>query len=362
LSGGIQLYSIRSLEELALSLSVFASECRERLAASEAEIERKAELLEDRCRLWEHRVEYLKKEYYQAGEDDDVLGIAYQLREAELAYQTARYWLNRVEECAGEYARGAARVKEFSDHRVVEACAFLSQKVAELKDYVAAQPGGQTNVAVAHSPAALGVVGSTGAAGMASAAVSAASAAAEAEIVTRLKKLIGLASYTDYAQRIERARAGNDSLRDIPVSQLAAIRGYTEEGYDPLNKALRSRDAAELREYGPYIRAVTEGLRQLPDYVGTVYRGTHLGAEILARYEPGAVVTELAFTSTSASPHSSYSGNAQYTIKSRHGKDVTQISGHNNEREVIFPPGTRFKVLEVSEGKYGTTLISMTDL
>lgn len=45
------------------------------------------------------------------------------------------------EECVGEYVRSATRVKELSDHRIIEACAFLRRKVAELKDYAALQLG-----------------------------------------------------------------------------------------------------------------------------------------------------------------------------------------------------------------------------
>lgn len=141
MSAGVHVNSIQTLEELCLVLSMFASDCREHLERSEAEIERKAELLEERCRARAREVERWQEAYDCADEDDDLDGISYHLREAEEDYQNARQWLRKVEECAGEYARRAVRMKEISDHRITEACAFLRQKISELKDYVAAQPG-----------------------------------------------------------------------------------------------------------------------------------------------------------------------------------------------------------------------------
>jgi ADP-ribosyltransferase exoenzyme len=340
LSGGAHVDSIQALEDLSLALSAFASDGTQRLEECASEIERQAGLLEERCRALARRVEYLQEEYDHADEDDDIGAIAYRLSEAEEAYGRALRWLRKVEEAAGEYARVASRAREVLEHRVGDACAFLRRKAQELKDYAALRPD-------------------AGSFGGASDSASRAAAGATGQ---RLKALIGPHKYEEYAAQVEAARAGSETLQGIPTEELVAIRGYSSEGYLPINKALRGRDPALLREYEPYIGAAKSGLEKLPDYEGTVYRGTYLDPNLLAAYHPGAVVTERGFTSTSASPASSYGGNAQYFINSRHGKDVSQVSASPKEREVLFPPGTKFQVVHIKRGLSGLTKIYMREL
>jgi hypothetical protein len=152
-------------------------------------------------------------------------------------------------------------------------------------------------------------------------------------------------------------------LRNIPTEDLVAVRGYTSSDYDMLNKALRSSDPAELARLNAYIRAAESGLSQLPSYRGNVFRGTNLRPEIAARYIPGQIVREEAFFSTSSSPKGAFPGNTQFSVFSRNGKPVDFLSELPHEKEVLFPPGTQFKVLSVTiDPVTGNRKIVMTEI
>lgn len=144
MAGGIHLNSIRSLEDLALALSVFASDCRETVAAAQADISRCVSILEDRCRAKLLAIQSLQYDYENTDSDDhdERTSLRYEIMLAEEAYERARSSLSSAEQAAFEFMRAASRAREVADYRIPEACAFLRQKVYELNEYVAAQPGG----------------------------------------------------------------------------------------------------------------------------------------------------------------------------------------------------------------------------
>jgi hypothetical protein len=107
-----------------------------------------------------------------------------------------------------------------------------------------------------------------------------------------------------------------------------------------------------LRYYDAHIRAATSGLNQLPPFEGQVYRGVsvydpQVAGRIADNYQPGTIVTERPFTSTSASNDANFDGLVQFTIESRSGRDVTDLSHFGAmEREILFPPGIEFRILD----------------
>ena len=60
------------------------------------------------------------------------------------------------------------------------------------------------------------------------------------------------------------------------------------------------------------------------------------------RYGFGAIVTEHGFTS--ASRGEEFRGNTHWIIHGKTGRLVERLSAHEHETEVLFPPGTRFRV------------------
>lgn len=80
---------------------------------------------------------------------------------------------------------------------------------------------------------------------------------------------------------------------------------------------------------------------------GTSYRGADLSDELLARYEPGRVVTERGFTSTSRDvtvAQGDFGGNALFTVTGRSGRAVAPVSQFPGESEILYDRGTAFRV------------------
>ncbi|WP_280268034.1 ADP-ribosyltransferase [Nocardia wallacei] len=129
--------------------------------------------------------------------------------------------------------------------------------------------------------------------------------------------------------------------------QREALRRYTNPDarvYEDLNRRLR--DGTDLTpEQRRTADDISEGLRNLPPFEGTVWRGLTLDAEAIARYVPGATVTEAAFTSTSRDRRTSFTGDVEFVIHSSTGRDISGFSAApRNESEVLFDRNTTFQV------------------
>ncbi|WP_144209670.1 ADP-ribosyltransferase domain-containing protein [Mycobacterium tilburgii] len=80
----------------------------------------------------------------------------------------------------------------------------------------------------------------------------------------------------------------------------------------------------------------------MPPYEGPVIRGANVPADALDRYQPGRVVTEPAFTSTTilravaAGP--AFVGNVEFRIFSTTGRDISSFSMYPDEQEIYFRP------------------------
>ena len=145
-----------------------------------------------------------------------------------------------------------------------------------------------------------------------------------------------------------------------PISgfQYALIRNYINGGYSGINKALRKGSTSTAQHV--YTKLVNDALGKLPKFNGTVTRGTDLNAEDLARYQPGQVVEERAFTSTGIGYK--FGGNVHYTIKSNGMRAADFSQGANkSEKEVLFKAHTFFLVHKV-EKKGSTTYIEMEEV
>jgi hypothetical protein len=131
----------------------------------------------------------------------------------------------------------------------------------------------------------------------------------------------------------------------LSPAQKAAIRDYSDEGYLAINHALREGDVGEpLRNR---VRLLKAALGALPEFRGDVFRGAKIDPDLLSHYENvGATIVEPAFISTSRSPSKAFKGNARFYILSKRGRRIERWSAYPDEEEVLFPPNTKFKVLE----------------
>lgn len=137
-----------------------------------------------------------------------------------------------------------------------------------------------------------------------------------------------------------------------------ALRSYMRSDFREINEALRGeapgfshwvpageRRKVQVEAYRGYIDLMTSALSKLRDFRGEVTRVTALTRGQVARYTKGKVVTEHAFTSTSEHGNCPYDGNVVFDIQSKHGKRILKVND-SDEREVLFAPGVRFKVLD----------------
>jgi hypothetical protein len=137
---------------------------------------------------------------------------------------------------------------------------------------------------------------------------------------------------------------------DLSLTDTSAIAAYSGSGYKQINKSLRA-GAMHEHEWG-YVNNLNSALEKLPKHVGTVFRKADVPADVLALYKPGMIIEERGFTSTSKSS-SVWSGSSRYEIVSKTGRDISHLSTHPSENEVLFRSGTRFRVKNVVE-KSGT--------
>ena len=158
--------------------------------------------------------------------------------------------------------------------------------------------------------------------------------------------------YAGYHSRGKRKVEDGFDPHGMTDPELAVFYAYTTSdvpwGYARPNEALRKAHAGSPlpKRYGNYRRTLNDALDRLPDYPAAgLRRGTSLSPEDVARYVPGRIVTEAAFTS--ASIGKGFSGNVRFTIHGRHGKHIDRLSAYPSEREVLFKAGTRFRVLNV---------------
>lgn len=137
---------------------------------------------------------------------------------------------------------------------------------------------------------------------------------------------------------------------DVPLgmplneADRAALIDYTGPGFRDINPALRSGivdDAMQVR-----VDAITSALDKLPPYQGVVYRGVDLPPQVLADYQPGQVVSDSAFTSTSATQSQGFKGPVELEIFSYTGRDIRMYADpkYAHQDEVLFPPGTELRV------------------
>ncbi|AYF76581.1 hypothetical protein D7D52_25310 [Nocardia yunnanensis] len=132
----------------------------------------------------------------------------------------------------------------------------------------------------------------------------------------------------------------------LTVEEHEALHRYTDPDanvFSDLNHRLRNN--LELDPDQQRLAAdISSGLEKLPSFDGTVWRGTHLSPEELARYVPGAKVTEPSFTSSSRDPRRIFTSNVEFVIHSESGRDISAISARPGEKEVLFKPDTTFEV------------------
>lgn len=154
-------------------------------------------------------------------------------------------------------------------------------------------------------------------------------------------------------------------LPEVTRAEAAAIRSYTGSAYQAVNRSLRDGAYQSNHELQAFVEAAQHGLAKMPKHVGLSSRGLTLhGTDLtnmLSSYRKGAIVEDSAFVSSSRGETAAFSGNVYMKINGRNGVLVERYSKYQREREVLFMPGTLFRVDSVEQinGKY---IVTMTEV
>ncbi len=182
----------------------------------------------------------------------------------------------------------------------------------------------------------------------------------------RYAKAIGRLG-TKYNQQGSFASLGFQGSRDwdlalkygLSEGEISALSAYVMQFYDVINRALRSAQPLEP-DLALYEDELLSAMKKLPQYNGIVRRGVDLPPEVLATHAPGQVVKYESFTSTAALKDWDAFGSIHLTMTSHHGVDTREFNPA--AEEVIFLPGTKFRVLSRKDNPDGTVEISLEEV
>eukprot|EP00802_Teleaulax_amphioxeia_P024368 Tamp_25057.p1 GENE.Tamp_25057~~Tamp_25057.p1 ORF type:complete len:203 (-),score=34.05 Tamp_25057:351-959(-) len=162
---------------------------------------------------------------------------------------------------------------------------------------------------------------------------------------------------TELASRVLGSGANEHGLT---VDEAGALTLYTMESelYATLNGLLSNRDRSRLKPYFSYMRLLLEARAKLPVFKGVVWRGVK--KDLRSKFRAGDEIFWWAFSSTtkqvSTLNKSSFLGKqgerTQFLIEVDRGVDLQHYSifqGEASESEVLLYPGTKLKVVDVTD-------------
>jgi hypothetical protein len=142
-------------------------------------------------------------------------------------------------------------------------------------------------------------------------------------------------------------RAGSSASDMDVLTDLVALRLYLTGKIGGLDDAVR---AAQMGPHVPLARCAAAGLRRLPSYRGPLRTRVTLNGDQIRWYGNRPLITEWSFLPTVASPKLDLPGNAQILIWSMSARR-TGLLDPSRPDQVVFEPGTSFKILSAGTGK-----------
>jgi len=168
---------------------------------------------------------------------------------------------------------------------------------------------------------------------------------------TLVEEYFGSSTYNRYLTAAsenvaQRPALGNAGLAD---DSLVGIYAYTGPDYKIMNTVYRISSAAgpaARSSLRPLVDAIEEGLGKLPAYTGWTMRRIPMTARELSAFTEGRIVKEQSFVSASRRwPRPG--GNVFMHIYSKSGRMIEGVSKFPGQQEVLFRPGTYFKIDKV---------------
>ncbi|WP_157556028.1 ADP-ribosyltransferase [Nocardia acidivorans] len=143
-----------------------------------------------------------------------------------------------------------------------------------------------------------------------------------------------------------------------------ALYRYTEWDFVWINRRLREGGALSATE-ASRVGALRNALDKMPNFTGQVIRRADIEPAELEKYQPGRIVTEIGFTSTTKNPNAPFEGRdgrVEWQIESKTGKDVSSYSFRPPEEEVLFRDGTQFYVSKRFNDSSGRIVVRMVEV
>jgi len=150
---------------------------------------------------------------------------------------------------------------------------------------------------------------------------------------------------------------GRTDTNSITVEELGLIRSWTGSLFEELSDYTRGLDY----EVEPVAIKLIETLDKMDKFAGTVYRGATVPEHLANRYINGHTVTEDIFFATSEIRGQAISFLKADTNESlvfyeidaigRNGVDISRVSVAPGQEEVLFTPGTQFRVNSIRNAR-----------
>ena len=142
-----------------------------------------------------------------------------------------------------------------------------------------------------------------------------------------------------------------------------AVEDYSTDKFRTINGELRSGGTLS-KDTNNIVTSIDSALEKSPKYEGTTFRKFQADQSIIDQLQAGKVFSDPAFVSTSKDkPRFIPKGTVALQIVGKNGVDVSDISLHGAaEKEVLFPRGTKFKVVKAQQHDQGGWVAILQDL
>lgn len=150
-----------------------------------------------------------------------------------------------------------------------------------------------------------------------------------------------------------RGDAHKDSAAPITKAEKFAIEDYTTDLFQEINGELRAGG-----ELSPHVEKVVNkldsALAKMPKYEKVTFRVIDRDADIVKQLESGSFSDPAYMSASKHLPIAQvHKGQIGLQIKGKSGVDISHISMNPDEGEVLFPRGTKFKVVKIQPTKGG---------
>jgi hypothetical protein len=151
----------------------------------------------------------------------------------------------------------------------------------------------------------------------------------------------------------------------LSINESAAIYLYTmmNDFYCCLNEALRLENRLTLKPWFAFLKLFITALKKLPSTPAKIWRG--VGDNFGSSFSKNDIHTWWSVNSCALDHHISRCfadpKGTLFSIESMYGKNITEYSANQNEKEIILMPGTRLRVKAVWSIPEGLSTVELEE-